>query len=95
MTRIVSRDVAVLLRRVDCGAITGHHQNGQWVVFQGLTTNTVTDAIGALEKAGLVARGDWTGGDVWPRRPYTLTDTGRAELNRFGRAHLRARGGAS
>jgi hypothetical protein len=81
--RIAPLDVAILLRHVDCGAITGHDGEGQWTVYRGLTTTVVTDDIAPLESDGLVERGDWQGGDIFPRRPYRLTTAGRIELNRY------------
>ena len=42
---------------------------------------TLYPALHALEQGGLIA-GEWETGGERPRRVYTITDTGRAELAR-------------
>jgi len=80
-TRIISPDVAVFLRKADLGAIHGRHIGRRWTIWDGLIE--VTEPVDVLETAGLLKRGELTGGDIFPRRNYQLTNAGRTELNRY------------
>jgi hypothetical protein len=70
-----------LLRAVAAGEVFGshHHKTMKWRVRWGQAT--VTSRVTELAVAGWVGVGASTGWSYYARKPYELTDAGRAVLD--------------